>query len=273
MSKNEKKSCVLYHSFANQFALLSMEERGQLISAIFAYERTGALDAELSPLVNMAFSCMKESLDRDRESYEAKCKQNAKNGKKGGRPKKDISLPKTERLFDEPEKADNDNDNDNENDNDNDNDSDNGDGNEGSSAPKGVRVHTGTGACVCETVTAPLSPPPLSEPSAAPRSVPQLAPLSAPPLTEEDRNLLLSKGIPEGYVKERETRASSYAVQHGKSVYEILLTWWRDDRAKPPWNTSQTRHQPPSESRALEDDDFWQAALARSFREQGIRCG
>lgn len=126
--KEEKKSFVLYHSFANQFELLSMEERGELISAIFQYERTREANP-LTPLVQMAFSCIREALDRDRAAYEEKCEQNAKNGKKGGRPRKVFFSEKTERFFEKPKKADNDNDNGNDNENDNENENGNGNGN------------------------------------------------------------------------------------------------------------------------------------------------
>ena len=239
MSKNEKKSFILYHSFANQLELLSMEERGQLISAIFAYERTGEIDASLSPLVKMAFSCMKEALDRDRESYEAKCKQNTKNGKKGGRPKKDSSLPKTERFFEEPEKADNENGNENDNENENDDDNDTEE----------------------------------EERACADGNAPRFAPHSAPPLSEEEQKRLLARGLPEGYVEERRKRAEAYATRHGKEVCEVLLSWWKDDRAKPPWNQAQKKPCTPTLGNAFDTDDFFEAALRRSFREIGITDG
>ena len=120
---NDKKSFVLYGNYETQFKLLSMEERGMLITAIFEYVNFGSLARELTPLVNMAFSFVKETLDRDRELYIEKCEKNSENGKKGGRPKKerktegysdtsekeDIFSAKTERFFEKPKKADNDN--------------------------------------------------------------------------------------------------------------------------------------------------------------------
>lgn len=127
MDKKERKSFILYCNFENQFKLLSMEERGILISAIFEYARERDVSAELPPLVNMAFSLIKDTMDRDYEEYVKKCEINAINGRKGGRPRKTeedaapIFSAKTERYFKKPKKAYNDNYNHNGNDSGNDN--------------------------------------------------------------------------------------------------------------------------------------------------------
>ena len=123
MPKTKKKSFVLYEDMWDMFELLSGEERGILISAIFNYVRHGAEDLELSPLLRMAFTAIKNTLDRDREAYEEKCAKNRENAKKGGRPK---SSEKTERLPNDFSYPYNDSDNDNDNDSDNDSDSDSG---------------------------------------------------------------------------------------------------------------------------------------------------
>ena len=118
----EKNSFLLYQNFENQFSLLSMEDRGMLITAIFEYSRVGSVSVALSPIVQMAFSIIRDTLDRYNEAYLEKCRRNAENAKKGGRPKKDAEhdSEKTERFFSKPKKPDNDNDNDNDNDIDND---------------------------------------------------------------------------------------------------------------------------------------------------------
>ena len=117
---NKANSFILYQSYEAQFALLSMQKRGELISAIFEYERTGIVPEGLSKMVAIVFYSIKEGLDRNREAYNEKCKRNTENGRLGGRPRKNFSAPKTERFFEEPKKADNDYDNDNDNDFDND---------------------------------------------------------------------------------------------------------------------------------------------------------
>lgn len=140
MNKKEPKSFILYCNFENQFKLLSLEERGILISAIFEYARERKFECELPPLVNMAFSLIKDTMDRDYEEYLERCEINAINGRKGGRPRKveesdePTFTPKTERYFEKPKKAYNDNYNGNNNENKN--DSDNGSDNENNSVSK-----------------------------------------------------------------------------------------------------------------------------------------
>ena len=118
MQKTSKNSFVLYHNFFNQIVLLDMQARGELITAIYQYETCGELTMELSPMVMMAFSFIKDSLDRDRKAYEARVESSRENGKKGGRPKNSQSEI-THSVYAKPRKADNGNDNGNGNDNEN----------------------------------------------------------------------------------------------------------------------------------------------------------
>ncbi len=83
----ERKSFVLYHSYAAALEMLSMEERGQLITAIFAHETDMKEPQSMSDSVRMAFAFISDTLTRDSEAYEEKCRKNAENGKKGGRPR------------------------------------------------------------------------------------------------------------------------------------------------------------------------------------------
>lgn len=122
MAKPEKKSFVLYQNYENLFAVLPMNERGKLITAIFAYERDGSeLVTKLSDAARMAFVCIRDALDRDRESYRARCEQNAKNAKLSHKNRQGGS----DRMRTVPNGSLNDNDTDNEIDNDNDIDNDN----------------------------------------------------------------------------------------------------------------------------------------------------
>ena len=106
MQKTSKNSFVLYHNFFNQIVLLDMQARGELITAIYQYETCGELTMELSPMVMMAFSFIKDSLDRDRKAYEARVESSRENGKKGGRPKNSQSEI-THSVYAKPRKADN----------------------------------------------------------------------------------------------------------------------------------------------------------------------
>ena len=62
----EKSSFLIYLDYQEQFELLTDEQAGQLIKAIIKYEKTGEL-AELDGMTKMAFSFIKQQLDRDNE--------------------------------------------------------------------------------------------------------------------------------------------------------------------------------------------------------------
>ena len=120
---NNRTSFIMYHSFNSPFELLDMEQRGILITAIFEYQMYGEVKISLTPLVNMAFVCIKDTLDRDARAYAETCKRNSENGKRGGRPKRNQAVEnqvtqseeKTDRFFSKPKKADNDTENETEN--------------------------------------------------------------------------------------------------------------------------------------------------------------
>ena len=118
---SEKQSFILYYNYYNQLALLSMKERGELITAVFEYELFGTVPEQLPPLVQMAFSIIRDALERDRATYEAVCRRNQENGRRGGRPKKAREDDKTEDWEEKPKKADHENGNENGNGNENEN--------------------------------------------------------------------------------------------------------------------------------------------------------
>ena len=118
-----KNSFVLYTAYQAHIELLSMEQRGVLLTAIMAH----AVDAELPEMdgmTKMAFSFIREDLDRAADKYEKTCEARRKAGCKGGRPKKEEEekAKKANGFFEKQTKAkkpDNDNDNENENENEN----------------------------------------------------------------------------------------------------------------------------------------------------------
>ena len=114
-----KDSFIVYTSYEKNFSLLNMEQRGVLITAMMSYQLGNDLP-EMDALTEMAFSFIRDDMDRNNQSYEEKCNKNRENGKKGGRPKTE----KANGFSENPEKAngyfENPNDNDNESDNDND---------------------------------------------------------------------------------------------------------------------------------------------------------
>lgn len=82
---------ILYADYEEKFTMLSTEDKAGLIMAMFAYNRTGTIPEGLSPLVQFALSFIKGDIDRNREKYTNTCKRNQENGKKGGRPQKQVS--------------------------------------------------------------------------------------------------------------------------------------------------------------------------------------
>ena len=83
----EKKSFLLYASDLEMLGELTMEERGQLLTAIYGHV-TGGEMPEMSSAAKVAFFFVKKSLDRDGKKYEETVSRNRANGAKGGRPRK-----------------------------------------------------------------------------------------------------------------------------------------------------------------------------------------
>lgn len=112
----DKKSFIMYIDNKKQFDMLTDEQAGILIKAIFSYAETGIVPDIPDGMANMAFMFIADTMKRDAEKYEAICKRNSENGKKGGRPKKE-GKSKTQKkrpvflgYLEKPKKADNDSD-------------------------------------------------------------------------------------------------------------------------------------------------------------------
>lgn len=73
-----KDSFILYLEQKQVFEMLTDEEAGQLIKAIFEYEDTGQL-AKLDKSLQLAFVPIKSALDRNKEKYEKVVERNKKN--------------------------------------------------------------------------------------------------------------------------------------------------------------------------------------------------
>ena len=247
---NEKRKCfIMYNNFYNQIELLTMTERGELLTAIYKYVLFDFISDDLSPIVNMAFSFIRDTVDRDNEAYEETCKRNAENGRKGGRPKK-VDGSKTEGFFEYPKKPDKDIDKDIDKDKDKDIDKD-----KDKDKDKDMSY-----ASAC--------PFPVSD-------------AYAPQLDEEDKKYLIEKGIPRGYIEERAERAEAYARDNGMDVQEVIRRWWQTDRATPPWNgeraykmgnsisnnTNGFSERTPREQtqKAREAEDWFEARLRKTF--------
>lgn len=118
----KKDSFVLYTEYIEQIELLSMEQRGILLTAIFAYVSDAELP-DMDGITKMAFAFIKSRIDKDTEKYAKTIEKRKEAGKLGGRPKANGSSEKQEKAKKAngfPEKQNNpvyDNDNVNVNDN------------------------------------------------------------------------------------------------------------------------------------------------------------
>ena len=78
----EKNSFLIYLDYQEQFELLTDEQAGQLIKAIIKYEKTGEI-TKLDGMTKMAFSFIKQQLDRDNEKWKEEKQKRSEAGKKG----------------------------------------------------------------------------------------------------------------------------------------------------------------------------------------------
>ena len=81
-----KESFVLYVKYLDNIEMLSMEQRGILITALMSYV-AGKDIPDMDGMTAMAYSFIKSQINRDFEKYEATCRKRSEAGKLGGRPK------------------------------------------------------------------------------------------------------------------------------------------------------------------------------------------
>ena len=77
----------LYHSYLDAIQALGDAERGRLLTAMLEYSITGAAP-QLGGNERFIFPMAKAQIDRDRETYDQKCRSSSEKGKLCGRPKK-----------------------------------------------------------------------------------------------------------------------------------------------------------------------------------------
>lgn len=82
-----KDSFILFAEYSEQFNMLSNEQAGILIKAIFAYSTDKELP-EMDSITKLAFSFIRSALDRSDDKYQRRVEANRENGKLGGRPRK-----------------------------------------------------------------------------------------------------------------------------------------------------------------------------------------
>ena len=113
-----KESFILYLEQQEVFEMLSDEEAGKLIKAIFEYEKTGKI-INLDKALQIAFIPIKSSLDRNKEKYNKVVERNKKNIEKRWKKENTKNTTGKNGINTNTKNTDNDNDSDNVNDNDN----------------------------------------------------------------------------------------------------------------------------------------------------------
>lgn len=78
----------IYENYLDNFSLYSPEEVGNMVLALLTYLRTGE-EPNFQGNERFLWPWLRQQLDRDRESYAKRCDANRKNGKLGGRPRKE----------------------------------------------------------------------------------------------------------------------------------------------------------------------------------------
>lgn len=80
-----KNTFILYKSYANRIKRLSMEQRGQLFTALLEYQEGN--EPELDPAVGVAFDSIIEDIKANDKKYEEIIEIRRENGRKGGEAK------------------------------------------------------------------------------------------------------------------------------------------------------------------------------------------
>jgi len=114
VSEEQIKPKTLYLDLSAfvQIEILTTEERGQLLTAIFTYATTGTEPEDLPRVVDIVFQRFKNDIDEDFAEYKRVCEKNRENGKLGGRPRQNRSVSeKSEKSAPNPKKPNNNNNN------------------------------------------------------------------------------------------------------------------------------------------------------------------
>ncbi|MBE6702689.1 MAG: hypothetical protein E7585_04680 [Ruminococcaceae bacterium] len=87
-------------------------------------------------------------------------------------------------------------------------------------------------------------------------------------LSEQEKALLMSEGLPAAYIEERAERALAFEAKSGRGATSLLREWWKSDK-KPcfPYRQYRSAQAEPPEHSSFDIDDFFNAALAASYEK------
>ncbi len=219
----------LYNDYGESLEAFSDEEFGRLTRAMIRYNTTGEVPV-FTGNERFIWPMLQSQMDRDRKAYTEKCENNRRNGKKGGRPKKEEitdgyseAAEKTDRFFEKPKKP---KEKENENEKENEKEKDNEKVNE-KEREKNKNTDTekiGYGGCTASRA----DPPDAAQPPQPPRRPPE-APSDyfIPPTVEEVREYCCAKG---------------YAIDPEPFVdYYTSIGWMQGNRYVRKWKAALAR--------------------------------
>ena len=100
-----KQGYILYRTWTPLILGLPDTEAGILFKAICKYQNGEAVTIE-NPMLNAVFQMIESTFKLDEERYAERCRQNAENGRKGGRPKNPTQPNETDRFSAEAKEPD-----------------------------------------------------------------------------------------------------------------------------------------------------------------------
>lgn len=87
----ENKGILLRAEHVNGLKMLDMRQIGVLVMALFADAGTGDMP-DMDGMTRVVFELIAPSVRRANDAYASRCEANARNGRKGGRPRKDTPV-------------------------------------------------------------------------------------------------------------------------------------------------------------------------------------
>lgn len=96
-----KDSFLLFTKYRKQIEMLDMEERGEVLTAIYVYADEGEVIHFTSAKAELLFSVIQGDMDYNAEKYEEKCEKNKENGQRGGRPRKSAKKEENRTVIEE----------------------------------------------------------------------------------------------------------------------------------------------------------------------------
>ncbi len=97
----DKKSFLLFNDLKEPIKSLSDEDAGKLFKTILEYQNGGIIQ-EPEGMAGVAFTFIKQQIDRSSEHYDLICERNRINGAKGGRPKNPVEPKEPSGFFGNP---------------------------------------------------------------------------------------------------------------------------------------------------------------------------